>query len=72
MAEPVAAGRASFSERTAWARSLETPLRGFLRTETGSAAFLLAATLVALVWVNIDAASYERLWQTTLSIDVGG
>jgi hypothetical protein len=61
MAEPAAAGRTSFSERTAWARSLETPLRGFLRTETGSAAFLLAATLVALAWVNIDAASYERL-----------
>ena len=72
MAEPAAAGRTSFSERTAWARSLETPLRGFLRTETGSAAFLLAATLVALAWVNIDAASYERLWQTKLSIDVGG
>jgi Na+/H+ antiporter NhaA len=72
MTEPTPAGRASFSERTAWARSLETPLRGFLRTETGSAAFLLAATLVALVWVNIDAASYDRLWQTTLSIDVGG
>src|SRR5260370_9892850 len=66
------AGRASFSERTAWARSLETPLRGFLRTETGSAAFLLAATLVGLVWVNIDGASYERLWQARLSIDVGG
>jgi Na+/H+ antiporter NhaA len=72
MAEPAAAGRTSFSERTAWARSLETPLRGFLRTETGSAAFLLAATLVALAWVNIDAASYERLWQTKLSIQVGG
>jgi Na+/H+ antiporter NhaA len=71
MAEPAAAGRTSFSERTAWARSLETPLRGFLRTETGSAAFLLAATLVALAWVNIDAASYERLWQTKLSIHVG-
>jgi Na+/H+ antiporter NhaA len=72
MAEPAEAGRTSFSERTAWARSLETPLRGFLRTETGSAAFLLAATLIALAWVNIDAASYERLWQTKLSIDVGG
>ena len=71
MAEPTAAGRA-FSGRTAWARSLETPLRGFLRTETGSAAFLLAATLVALVWVNIDSASYESLWQTQLSIHVGG
>ncbi len=71
MAESRAAGRA-FSERTAWARSLETPLRGFLRTEIGSAAFLLAATLVALVWVNVDSASYENLWRTQLSIHVGG
>ena len=45
-----------FSGRTAWARNLETPLRTFLRTETGSAAFLLAASIAALVWVNVDAA----------------
>ena len=60
-----------FSGRTAWARSLETPLRTFLRTESGSAAFLLAATLAALAWVNVDAASYERVWQTRLSITIG-
>jgi Na+/H+ antiporter NhaA len=71
VAESTAAGR-PFSERTAWARSIETPLREFLRTETGSAAFLLAATLAALAWVNIDASSYERLWQTQLSIHLGG
>src|SRR3954454_372922 len=70
MAEPRAAGR-GFTERTAWARSLETPLRDFLSTETGSAAFLLAATVAALVWVNIDAASYEHVWRTVLSIRVG-
>src|SRR3954469_2922953 len=70
MAEPRAASRA-FSERTAWARSLETPLRDFLSTETGSAAFLLAATVAALVWVNIDAGSYEHVWRTVLSIRVG-
>ena len=61
-----------FSGRTAWARSLETPLRDFLRTETASAAFLLAAALAALVWVNVDAGSYERVWQTALSIRIGG
>src|SRR5205085_7600565 len=61
-----------FSGRTAWARSLETPLRSFLRTETGSAAVLLAATVVALAWVNIDSSSYERVWRTILSIRVGG
>src|SRR5207302_856643 len=63
---------ARFSGRTAWARSLETPLREFLRTETGGAAVLLAAAVAALVWVNVDASSYDSLWRTTLSIDVGG
>ncbi len=57
--------------RTAWARSLETPLREFLRTETGGAAVLLATAVAALVWVNADASSYESLWGTTLSIDLG-
>jgi Na+/H+ antiporter NhaA len=61
-----------FSGRTAWVRNLETPLRSFLRTETGSAAILLAAAVAALVWANVDIASYERVWQTTLSISVGG
>ncbi|MGZ4401157.1 MAG: Na+/H+ antiporter NhaA [Gaiellaceae bacterium] len=59
------------SERTAWSRSLGTPLRDFLRTETGSAVLLLAATLAALVWVNADSSSYETLWRTRLSIRLG-
>jgi Na+/H+ antiporter NhaA len=63
--------QAAYSGRTAWVRNLETPLRSFLRTETGSAAVLLAAVVAALVWVNLDAASYERVWQTTLSIRLG-
>jgi Na+/H+ antiporter NhaA len=61
-----------FTGRTAWARSLETPLREFLRTETGGAAVLLAAAVAALVWVNVDASSYDSLWGTMLSIDLGG
>jgi len=44
--------------RTAWGRHLQTPLRQFLRTETGSAAVLLAATLAALAWANIDPSGY--------------
>jgi Na+/H+ antiporter NhaA len=60
-----------FSGRTAWARNLETPLRRFLRTETGSAAVLLAATIAALVWVNLDATSYGDVWGTELSIRIG-
>ncbi|HUY47540.1 MAG TPA: Na+/H+ antiporter NhaA [Streptosporangiaceae bacterium] len=61
-----------FSGRTAWAWNLETPLRQFLRTETGSAAILLTATVAALVWVNVDAASYASVWGTTLSVRIGG
>jgi len=67
-----AAAAAPFSGRTAWARNLEAPLRSFLRTETGGAAILLTASVVALAWVNIDASSYERFWDTVLSIRIGG
>src|SRR6266487_4340360 len=63
--------QAAYSGRTAWVRNLETPLRSFLRTETGSAAVLLAAAVAALVWANVDAGSYERVWRTTLSIRIG-
>jgi Na+/H+ antiporter NhaA len=69
-AAPTAQGP-PFSGRTAWVRNLQTPLRTFLRTETGSAAVLLGATLAALVWANIDVASYERVMRTTISIRVG-
>jgi Na+/H+ antiporter NhaA len=61
-----------FSRRTAWTRTLDTPLGEFLRTETGGAAVLLGAAVAALVWVNLDAASYDSLWDTTLSIHLGG
>ena len=62
---------APFSARTAWSRSVRTPLREFLSTETGGAAVLLAAAVAALVWVNLDSSSYTRLWETTLSINLG-
>ncbi|MGE5291402.1 MAG: Na+/H+ antiporter NhaA [Micromonosporaceae bacterium] len=71
MAEPQPPA-APLAGRTAWARNLETPLRRFLRTQTGSAAVLLAATIAALIWVNADSWSYDTLWQTHLSIRLGG
>jgi Na+/H+ antiporter NhaA len=65
--------RAPFTSRTAWARNLETPLRMFLRTESGSAMVLLAGVAAALIWANADLDSYTRVWErTTLSIQVGG
>jgi len=57
-----------FSERTAWVRRLKTPLRAYLRTETGGAAVVVAAAVAALVWVNVHASSYEELWETELSL----
>ncbi|TMM38077.1 MAG: Na+/H+ antiporter NhaA [Actinobacteria bacterium] len=73
MAVPVTGGStARWLGRTAWARNLQTPLRSFLRTETGGAAVLLAAAVAALAWVNVHAASYQAVWGTTFAVRVGG
>jgi Na+/H+ antiporter NhaA len=63
---------ATAPDHTAWARHLETPLRRFLATQTGSAAVLLGATIAALAWANLGPASYEAVWHTQLSIRLGG
>jgi len=41
-----------------------------VRNESGGAAVLLAATASALV--NVDASSYEELWEAVLAIDLDG
>jgi Na+/H+ antiporter NhaA len=61
-----------FAGRTAWARNLEEPLRDFMRTETGSAAILLIGAVAAMVWINVDAGSYAKVWDTLLSVRIGG
>jgi Na+/H+ antiporter NhaA len=61
-----------FAARTAWARNLEAPLRDFLRTETGSAAILLVGAVAAMVWINVDAGSYSKVWHMVLSVRIGG
>ncbi|MEU6810144.1 Na+/H+ antiporter NhaA [Streptomyces sp. NPDC046831] len=48
-----------------------SPLLAFLRTETGSAAVLLAAAAAALVWANVSPGTYESWWRTRLSLTVG-
>src|SRR5207248_9036445 len=60
-----------FSQKTAWVRRMETPLRSFLRTETGSASVLAAATVSALLWANMSISSYEKVWTTQLSVTTG-
>jgi len=67
-----AEGGGLWSGHTAWARRMETPLRTFLRTETGSALVLAGATVVALIWANLSVSGYDKVWATRLSVQVGG
>ncbi|KAB8189331.1 Na+/H+ antiporter NhaA [Nonomuraea phyllanthi] len=47
-------------------------LRAFLRTEAGSTALLLAATVLALVWANSPwGATYDAFWHTPTGISFG-
>src|SRR5437016_4994781 len=69
---PEAGSATPYSGRTAWARNLAAPVRDFLSTETGSAVALLAATIAALAWANSPwSSSYESVWTTKLSIQLG-
>ena len=70
MTEPGAAAWRS-SRHTGWTQHLQTPLRRFLRTETGGAVVLLAATLAALAWANVDPAGYAATWHAVLVIRSG-
>ncbi len=60
------------SGNTDWTWRNETPLSRFLRTESGSAATLLAATVAALLWANVAGSSYQSVWGTELAVRVGG
>jgi Na+/H+ antiporter NhaA len=58
--------------RRSWTRRSESALAIFARTETAGALALLAAAAAALVWANLDAGSYGRVWQTRLAVELGG
>ncbi|MGW3606834.1 Na+/H+ antiporter NhaA [Micromonospora sp. NPDC005161] len=60
-----------WSTRTAWVGRFNSPLRAFLHTETGGARVVLVAAVVALLWANIHMSSYESLWSTSLSVQLG-
>ena len=58
----------AYTGRTAWARNLAAPVRDFLSAETGSAAVVLAAAIVALLWANSPwSHSYESVWATKVA-----
>ena len=54
------------------ARLVARPVREFLRVEAAGSILLLLAAAVALVWANSPwASSYDALWHTHLTLDVG-
>ncbi len=63
--------QAEGSGTTTWSWSADIPLRRFLRTESGSAALLLGATILALLWANLATASYESFWHTEVGLSWG-
>jgi Na+/H+ antiporter NhaA len=61
-----------FTQRTEREHGTAASAWAYIRTETGSAAVLLAATLAALVWANAAPGGYARVWGTRLSVMLGG
>ncbi|UGS36392.1 Na+/H+ antiporter NhaA [Capillimicrobium parvum] len=66
------ASPAASAGRTAWARNLAAPIRGFLHAETGGALVLVAAAFAAIAWANVSESSYVEVWETKLSLSLGG
>src|SRR4249919_3738540 len=56
--------------RTPWRREFATPVRAFLKTESGSAGILVAGIVLGLVWANLGD-TYEQLWTTPFGLRLG-
>ncbi|HEX3790612.1 MAG TPA: Na+/H+ antiporter NhaA [Pseudonocardiaceae bacterium] len=48
-----------------------SPVRTFLRTESGSAGVLVAAVVVALVWANLAPGAYDAVWSWVFPVRFG-
>ena len=53
-------------------RTVVRPLQEFLRWEAAGGLLLLLATAAALVWGNLDPASYERIWTSEVGLRIAG
>lgn len=61
----------AYTGQTLCGSGSRSPLRSFLRSETGGSAVLVAAALAALVWANVEPSAYASLWDTRLSVRLG-
>jgi NhaA family Na+:H+ antiporter len=53
-------------------RLLVRPVERFMRQEAAGGIVLAAATVAALLWANLDPGSYASLWDTAVTLEVGG
>jgi Na+/H+ antiporter NhaA len=63
---------AETDDRTPWLARVASPFRVFASTESGGAAALVSAVVVALVWCTISPHGYEDFWETPARVAVGG
>lgn len=54
------------------ARIVAGPIRSFMAWEAAGGVALLLATIVALVWANVDTSGYEAFWNTPITLGVDG
>ncbi len=54
------------------ARLVAGPIRSFMAWEAAGGVALLLATIVALIWANVDTAGYEAFWATPITLGVNG
>ncbi|WP_225847208.1 Na+/H+ antiporter NhaA [Streptomyces sp. HPF1205] len=60
-----------WSDRSDRDRTTAASAWAYIRTETGSAAVLVAAAVAALIWVNVAPGSYATVWATRLAVRLG-
>ena len=48
------------------------PVQGFMRLEVAGGLVLLAASIAALVWANLDPSGYHDVWHTQFTVSIGG
>jgi len=60
-----------FTGQTIRGHAVTRWLRRFAASESAGAVVLLAGATAALVWVNLDGATYDGFWSTPLSVRLG-
>jgi NhaA family Na+:H+ antiporter len=73
MADPERIHRTWLHSERVLPRVFISPVLRFMQLEASSGSVMLIAALVAIVWANLPGGeSYERFWETAVSLHIGG